>query len=221
MHVCLPADLGVIIDGSPFFTIRRLHLGTTQSRGASYDGTWGVWLKNGADVLVTRFNVSATFTQDIAVQAFQIGTAITNGIGTNLSVNALYAGPYATLISNVDFGAAKQPYAPSGSAPKSSSFLTYWNVKGAVPLPMPRPAYGPKMTFIGASLAPFTGMNTSLQWFIENNSTMTWPVDLQSDQLAQRMAPQAVTTAYGPGKPLECLETLFHQPGCPVRQKKL
>jgi hypothetical protein len=61
------------------------------------------------------------------VQAFQTTSAITNGVGRDLSVQALYAGPYALLISNVQFGAGRAPYAPSGAAPKSSSFMTLWN----------------------------------------------------------------------------------------------
>lgn len=64
-----------------------------------------------------------------AWQAFQLGVVLSNGIGRNLSVNALYAGPYSTLISNVNFGSAKLPYAPSGAAPKASSFMTFWNVR--------------------------------------------------------------------------------------------
>jgi hypothetical protein len=63
------------------------------------------------------------------LQAFQAGTAITNGQGSDLSVNALYAGPYAVLVSNVHFGAARRPYAPSGAAPKASSFHVFWNVQ--------------------------------------------------------------------------------------------
>jgi len=58
----------------------------------------------------------------LPLQAFQLGTVLSNGIGRNLSVNALNAGPYSVLISNVNFGAAKLPYAPSGAGPKASSF---------------------------------------------------------------------------------------------------
>lgn len=69
MAVAFTADLGIIIDGSSFFTVKKLYLGTTASRSSSgYDGTWGVWLKNAADVLITRFNISAVFTQDFGVQ---------------------------------------------------------------------------------------------------------------------------------------------------------
>jgi hypothetical protein len=117
------------VDGSPFFTVNNLQLGVTQRRAATYDGTWGIWLKNAADVLITRFNISALFTQDIAIQAVQASTVISNGVGRNLSVNALYAGPYGILVSNVDFGEASLPYGQSGSAPKVSSFFTFWNVK--------------------------------------------------------------------------------------------
>lgn len=123
------ADLGVIVDGSPFFTVSNLHLGVTSPRAAAHDGTWGLWLKNAADVLITRFNISAVCTQDIAVQACQSSTVISNGVGKNLSVNPLYAGPYGILVSNVDFGTASLPYGLSGVAPKVSSFFTFWNVK--------------------------------------------------------------------------------------------
>ncbi len=60
----------MLLDGSFFFTITNLVLSTTAKRNTAlgYDGTWGVWLKNAADVLVTRFNVSAVFTQDISAQ---------------------------------------------------------------------------------------------------------------------------------------------------------
>lgn len=122
-------DLAVLVDGSPFFTVSNLQLGTTARRAAIYDGTWGVWLKNAADVLVTRFNISAVFAQDIAVQACQTSTVLSNGVGRNLSINPLYAGPYGILVSNVDFGEASAPYGLSGAAPKVSSFFTFWNVK--------------------------------------------------------------------------------------------
>jgi len=119
----------MVVDASPFFTVSDLQLGVTRPRGSSYDGTWGVWLKNAADVLVTRFNISAVFTQDFAVQACQTSTVISNGVGRNLSINPLYAGPYGILVSNVDFGTASIPYGLSGAAPKVSSFFTFWNVK--------------------------------------------------------------------------------------------
>jgi hypothetical protein len=61
--------MGIIVDGSPFFTVQQLHMGVTAPRGSNgYDGTWGVWLKNGADVLITHFNMSCAFTQDFGVQ---------------------------------------------------------------------------------------------------------------------------------------------------------
>lgn len=65
----------------------------------------------------------------MCVQAVQSSTVISNGVGTNLSINPLYAGPYGILVSNVDFGQASVPYGLSGVAPKVSSFFTFWNVK--------------------------------------------------------------------------------------------
>jgi hypothetical protein len=131
-------------------------------------------------------------------------------VGRNLSINPLYAGPYGILVSNVNFGAAAQPYGLSGAAPKVSSFFTFWNVKvgdgvrvfaacvlvwlerrrkrhtastgqhtllitpplvllhcnqttwqADRPLPAPRAMYGPRMTWVGASLGPFAGLNAT------------------------------------------------------------
>jgi hypothetical protein len=77
LSLCILPDMGVLVDNSPFFTIRQLTLAVSAPRNSSlgYDGTWGVWLKNGADVLVTRFNISAVFTQDLAVQVWLITIA--------------------------------------------------------------------------------------------------------------------------------------------------
>ncbi len=63
------------------------------------------------------------------MQAVQTGTVVSNGVGTDLSVQSLYAGAYTLLSTNVSYGAAKLPYAPSGAGPKASSFYTMWNVK--------------------------------------------------------------------------------------------
>jgi len=64
------ADMGVLIDNCPFFTARRLTLEVSAPRSPTlgYGRHWGVWLKNGADVLITRFNMSAVFVQDFAIQ---------------------------------------------------------------------------------------------------------------------------------------------------------
>jgi hypothetical protein len=90
---------------------------------------------NGIDLGSTGFNKvhervrHLLFAICCVLQSFQLGTVISNGVASNLSVNALYAGPYATLVSNVNFGAARNPYGLSGAGPKTSSFSTFWNVR--------------------------------------------------------------------------------------------
>jgi hypothetical protein len=42
------------------------------------NGAWGIWLKNGADTLVTNFNAQARMVRDVAVQGLQPGTVIVN-----------------------------------------------------------------------------------------------------------------------------------------------
>lgn len=47
------------------------------NRGVS-SGAWGVWIKNGADMLVKNLNAQARMVRDITVQGLQPGTAIVN-----------------------------------------------------------------------------------------------------------------------------------------------
>lgn len=62
---------------------------------------------------------------------------------------------------------------------------------------MPRNMYGPRMTFIGAFLG--TPVASTLDWYVENNRTTTWPIDLYGNQVAQRLKPPVVTGLSGPG----------------------
>ena len=60
--------MGIVVDSSHLFTITDVEVAVTTRRGATLDGSWGVWLKNGGDVLLTNFNISAVNYFDIAVQ---------------------------------------------------------------------------------------------------------------------------------------------------------
>jgi hypothetical protein len=152
-----------------------------------------VWLKNGADVLVTNFNMSAIQTLDFAVQvrasqtvdgwcsgrhacadeassflpartfldcctlfcsvdrqrsvrdcptthpppagvcvraqAYQVGSVIANGVGSDLRVEGMYAGPYATLVTNVDVGRGTRPFGPASNGQRPASSMTFWNIR--------------------------------------------------------------------------------------------
>lgn len=43
-----------------------------------------------------------------------------------------------------------------------------------------------------------------LQWYIENNNTVTWPFDLAADQLRRRLSKPKVEAPFGPGEPAQC-----------------
>jgi hypothetical protein len=72
----LNADMGIALDGGFFCTIENVELGAGP-RGVD-TGAWGVWLKNGADVVVKGLRVSTRFVRDIAVQGVQTGTVVVN-----------------------------------------------------------------------------------------------------------------------------------------------
>ena len=85
------ADAGLVLDGTQFCTVADVEL-ASGPRGVD-NGAWGVWLKNGADNLITGLSVSTRFVRDVAVQGVQPGTVLANSSGVDLSVDLLYGGP--------------------------------------------------------------------------------------------------------------------------------
>jgi len=63
------------------------------------------------------------------LQAYQVGSVIASGAGTDLRVEALYGGPYATLVTNVDIGRGSRPFGPLWNGQRPSSYMTYWNIR--------------------------------------------------------------------------------------------
>lgn len=70
------ADLGIALDGTYFCTVQDVQLGSGP-RGPD-NGLWGIWLKNGADVLLRNVQFATRFLRDIAVQGAQVGTVVSN-----------------------------------------------------------------------------------------------------------------------------------------------
>ncbi len=71
-----PANIGAC----PIICIRQIRNVqlTSGSRGTD-NGLWGMWFKNGADNLVTNFQIQTRFVRDIALQGLQPGMVINNG----------------------------------------------------------------------------------------------------------------------------------------------
>lgn len=53
---------------------------------------------------------------------------------------------------------------------------------------------------LGNALAAAAPCCCRLQWYIENNNTVTWPFDLAADQLKQRLSRPKVEAPFGPGE---------------------
>jgi hypothetical protein len=54
------------------------------------------------------------------------------GTGSDLAVDAIGAGPYGLLMTNLDMGYGSRPWAAPSLIPEVSSFWTLWNVKSQV-----------------------------------------------------------------------------------------
>jgi hypothetical protein len=70
------SDMGIALDGAYFCTVQDVQLGSGP-RGPD-NGLWGIWLKNGADVLLRNVQFATRFLRDVAVQGAQVGTVVAN-----------------------------------------------------------------------------------------------------------------------------------------------
>lgn len=59
-------------------------------------------------------------------------TCAAAGTGRDLGIDLFNAGPYASLISNVDFGLGSRLWGQVTTGTKATSYNTYWNMKAAV-----------------------------------------------------------------------------------------
>jgi hypothetical protein len=146
----LNADYGVHFNGSYFCTASGIVLDTNFNRG-NVTGHHGFNATDGADILITDFDIRTRYVHDVSTEFYMIGLVVSNGKGVDLNMDHHGRAPYGTLWTNIDMGAATRPYNSGGSGnrmPHQGAYTTLWNVFGADPIGFPPNDYGPLMNFV-------------------------------------------------------------------------
>jgi hypothetical protein len=77
---------------------------STRNATLNQHGSRAVWLKGGTDVLITNLTVATRYAFDISLSGAAIGTVVTKSRGADLGVLSEGRGPFATLLTQVNFG---------------------------------------------------------------------------------------------------------------------
>jgi hypothetical protein len=67
-------------------------------------GSRAVWLKGGTDVLITNLVVATRYAFDVSLSGAAVGTVVSKSRGVDLGVLSEGRGPFATLLTQVNFG---------------------------------------------------------------------------------------------------------------------
>jgi hypothetical protein len=189
------SDFGVNLDSTNFCTVRNVKLTTSASRAVGADarganGHHGIDVSHGTENLVTGFDVQTKIVHDISVEWYALHTVFSNGSGIDLNMDHHREANYASLFSQLDVGAGKRPFDSGGSGnrgPHAGAYNTYWNIRGAEPLQLPPPDFGPLLNFIGVGTNA-RKVDSRYQWFIEQiDHSKLCPADLHRAMKAHRL----------------------------------
>jgi hypothetical protein len=149
----LNADYGVHFNRSFFCTATGVVLDTTFDRGPLI-GHHGLNSSGGADVVFSRFDLRKRYVHDLSVDGYAMTTVWSSGKGIDLNLDHHGRAPYGTLWTNLDVGAARRTFNSGGAGnrmPHTGAYTTLWNVRGAAPVGLPPPGFGPLMTFVAVA----------------------------------------------------------------------
>jgi hypothetical protein len=164
------SDFGVDLNSTNFCTVNKVTLTTSESRavgegGKDGNGHHGIDVSYGTENLVTNFDIRTKLVHDISVEWYALHTVFANGRGIDLNMDHHREANYSSLFTNLDCGAGTRPFNSGGSGNRgahSGAYSTFWNIRGAVPLKLPPPDFGPLLNFVGLNLKG-TAPNSSLQ----------------------------------------------------------
>lgn len=164
----LNADYGVNLGNCHFVTVTDVELDTNFDRGALV-GHHAFTAGGSSELLFTRFDVQKPFIHDLSVDGYTRNTVWSDGKGVDLCMDHHGRAPYATLWTNLDFGAGTRPFKSGGSAnrmPHSAAYSTFWNLRAAKPLALPPNDYGPLLNFVAVDTSA-TSVSSPYDWKLE------------------------------------------------------
>ncbi|GBF90605.1 hypothetical protein Rsub_03177 [Raphidocelis subcapitata] len=185
------ADIGIIMDGASFNTIQNVTFNSARPKHAlhPYYGGKGIWLKGTYDCLVRSFFFNTRFRYEIATSYFAVGNVFADGSGVDLTLEFMYAAAYSNLYTNINMGAASEPFGWTVRGQDLSGLNTFWNLRTASNvLVLPPYTWGPAVNWIDVEGAVPPATGNPMNWYFETR-TPVWPFNLWATQRSVRKRP--------------------------------
>jgi hypothetical protein len=90
----------------------------------------------------TRTTHQNTLTRKPKTHSFADGT------GTDMTLEFMYAAPYANLYTNLHLGAASEPFGWVARGQDAAAYNTFWNVRALRPIALPPREWAPLVTWV-------------------------------------------------------------------------
>ncbi len=184
------AGFAIGMENTNFCTLDGIRLTTSGSRATTPEahganGHHGIDIGHGTENLVTDFDVDTTFVHDISLEWYALHTVYSHGRGANLAMDHHREANYANLFTDLDCGLGTRPFASGGSHDRgahSGAYNVFWNIRARTPMPLPDPAFGPLLTFVGLATDE-TSVPSRSEWRFQP----TDPARLRPQDLAAAM----------------------------------
>jgi parallel beta-helix repeat protein len=156
------ADFGVSMDSCSFNTIQNVTFISnrptapgTNAMASTYKGSKGIWLKGTFDVLVKDFSFTKNYKYELLLSYFALGNVFTRGTTVDGTIELMYGAPYGNLFTDIDLGAATEPFGWVQRGQDMSSYNTFWNIRGTKAITIPPTSWAPVVNWVdvrGASM---------------------------------------------------------------------
>lgn len=142
-------DFGADVKRSFFCTLDTVITDADPARS----GHHGIMLSWGGDNLVRDCEIRDPLIHDLSVEWYERASVFSRCSGTNLNMDCHRAAPYATLWTEMDFGAGTRPWRSSGNTirgPNTAAYCTLWGGRADREVEVPGITnFGPRMTIVG------------------------------------------------------------------------
>ena len=149
------ADFGVSMDSCSFNTIQNVTFISNRPTapgatgvGSPLKGSKGIWLKGTFDVLVKDFNFRTNFKYEVLLSYFAMGNVFSGGTAVDGTIELMYGAPYGNLFTDLDLGAATEPFGWVARGQDMSSYNTFWNIRASKPITIPPTTWGPVVNWV-------------------------------------------------------------------------
>lgn len=153
-------------------------------------GHHGIYMSGMGDHLFTRFDLRMRFVHDISVSQCA-GVVVSEGRGEDLCFDHHKRAPYEILFTDIDIGKGTRPWKSGGGAglgKHAAARVTFWNVRGAGPLPEPPKNFAAwSMTTVGVDFGAPSETDPWGRWREVQAGADILPLNIHTAQVVRRV----------------------------------